>query len=65
MGSAETSKQSKPQMPPLINTQCEADVYPDNQERKSQPKPERFTLHKQGISWETERQVMGSSNFSS
>ena len=65
VGSAETSKQSKPQMPPLINTWREADVYPDNLERKSQPKPERFTLHKQEISWETERQVMGSSNFSS
>ena len=46
VGSAETSKQSKPQMPPLINTRREADVYPDNLERKSQPKPERFTLHK-------------------
>lgn len=63
--SAETSKQSKPQMPLLINTRHVADVYPDNLERKSQPKPERFTLHKQGISWGKEWQVMGSANFSS
>lgn len=63
--SAETSKQSKPQMPLLINTQCEADVYPDNPERKSQQKPERFMLHKQGISWGKEWQLMGSANFSS
>ena len=34
--SAETSKQSKPQMPLLINTQREADVYP-GQSRDKKP----------------------------
>lgn len=34
--SAETSKQSKPQMPLLINTPCEADVYP-GQSRDKKP----------------------------
>lgn len=65
MCAAETSKQSPAQMPLLISTQHEADVYQDNPERKSQPKPERFTFHKQGISWGKEWQVMGSANFSS
>lgn len=36
--SAETSKQSKPQMHLLINTRCEADVYPGNPERKKPSK---------------------------
>lgn len=35
MCSAETSKQSKPQMPLLINTRCEADVYPARSREKN------------------------------
>lgn len=34
--SAETSEQSKPQMPLLTNTRCEADVYPA-QSREKKP----------------------------